>query len=268
MPVYDFGQPNNNQVPDGVIPPEPPGQPILDQRNEFYEDPINKSSDDVRSILHTGFSTMDEGIYRFFNENLTIQTRDSLKAVSVRLAGGDKTILIWKQDLESGRITLPVMSINRTTITRDETRFSPAYVPIYRRFTNKSGNKMMQQCREWPANIEYQLSIWAESKRDLETILFQILTRFNPLAEWVVSDPHLKGRVQAILSNTTINTDIEASADKQPFQRADVGVTVWGWLPPANYKITPTVLGRIGTISEATGVILEGLSPNPSNNLL
>ena len=268
-PVYDFGQPRNSQVPDGVIPPQIPNHPNLNKNPSMMEDPINKNvSEEIRSTVQAGFYYQDKSIKSYFDD-LMIPTLDGAKKVDVRLAGGDRTILVWKQDLDSGRIKLPVVSINRTSISRDEGRFSPPYVPIYSRFQDRDGTRMIRQFREWSCTIEYQLSLWAEKKRDLEYIIYMIITRFNPLAEWVVDDEQLSGRVQAKLNGVTISSDIDAGADKQAYQRADINVSVLGWLPLPTYIITPTVLGKVASINEDDGTILgstlDVISSEPGN---
>jgi hypothetical protein len=256
-PIYDFTGPRNTQVPDGSILPQLVNHPDLNVIPQKFEDPINKDTLDVRNNIQAGFFYQDKAILNYF-QDLVIPTLDATKKVDVRLAGGDRTILFWKQQYgsESGRIQLPVISINRTAIARDETRFSPAYVPVYNYFADRDGTRMVRLFREWPCNIEYQLSIWAERKRDLEYIAYLIITRFNPLAEWIVEDPQLAGRAQAKFGGFNITTDIDAAADKQAFQRADINITVMGWLPLPTYIITPTVLGKVATLNEDDGTIL------------
>lgn len=263
MPVYDFSSYRNPDVPDGTILPQLPNHPDLNVRPQFFEDPMNKDTSDVRNTIQAGFFFQDKAILNYF-QDLTIPTLDSTKKVDVRLAGGDRTILFWKQQQssESGRIQLPVISINRTAIARDETRFSPAYVPVYNHFADQNGSRMVRQFREWPCNIEYQLSIWAERKRDLEYIAYMIITRFNPLAEWIVEDPQIAGRAQAKFGGFNITTDIDAAADKQAYQRADISITVLGWLPLPTSIITPTVLGKVATLNEDDGTILGTILDN------
>lgn len=264
-PVYDFRSPTGS--PGGAAMPQLPNHPDLTKQPDIIQDPINKTNDTVsKTILTPSFSTMDRGILNYFS-NIIIPVRDDTKKLEVRLAGGDRSILIWKQDLESGRIKLPVMSINRISVTRNENKFSPPYVPVYRKMADSDGTRMILTYREWPCIIEYQLSVWTERRQDLEYATYQILTRFNPMAEWAVDDMYLSGFVQAKLSSTTYSSDVEAQADKQPFHRVDIGVSVEGWLPLPLYRITPTVLGKVGTINEEDGTVLETFTNNQPGNI-
>jgi len=45
---------------------------------------------------------MDIGVKTLFSD-ITVPTKDGIKPLIVRVAGGDKTILFWKRDLSTGR---------------------------------------------------------------------------------------------------------------------------------------------------------------------
>jgi len=106
VPIHNFT--SKDDVKDGIIPPQIPGHPDLRRDPDFIEDPTNTTVDqDIRSILPVGFATMDRGIKHYFSGALPgappairIPTKDGMKELTVRLAGGDKTILIYKQDLQ------------------------------------------------------------------------------------------------------------------------------------------------------------------------
>lgn len=253
MPIPNFQ--SNDNVNRGNIPPQIQNNPVLDKEVHF-EDRVNTGVDeDVRSILPAGFSTMDKGVKTYFSD-INVPTKDGMKKLHVRLAGGDKSILIYKQDFKSGRITLPVMSINRTSVSWMPERFTPAYIPVYKRFVNTSGDRMALGYREWPCIINYQLSIWTDRRQDMEYILYQIVTRFNPLAVFYIDDPYTKGSVVCKLESINNSSDIDVDAETQQKQRSDLDVKIEGWLPLPE-KIVPAVLGKIHSISEENGTVLE-----------
>lgn len=270
MAVYDFTFApidNGNLGPqrDPAIIAPLPQQPDLVENDQLLNSDLNLNQpEDVRSVLVRGFHAMDKGMLQYF-KNIKVPTKDNVRDLQVRIAGGDKTFLMWQQDVRSGRIQLPVMSINRTGWRFNPQKFSPPHIPMRRRFANPEGSRVVLTYRPWPALIDYTLSVWTERKRDMEYIMYDIMTRFHPLAEFVVDDEAgLRGSVQMLFGDATDNSDIDIGAEEQAKVRYDVNVTIEGWLPLPE-KILPTVLGRVTTLHDITGQFLEALDPQRSN---
>lgn len=268
MAVYEFvfsdPQQNRNLNPERapLITPALPQQPELEEKDELLNNDINLNQpEDVRSVLTRGFYAMDAGIKKYF-EDIQVPTKDNVRPLTVRIAGGDKTFLQWSQDLTAGRIALPVMSINRSSWRFNADKFSPPYINMGRRFVNVDGSRMALTYRPWPALIDYTLSVWAERKRDIENIAYQIQTRFNPLAEFRIEDESgLRGYVQLRFGDVTDNSDIDIGAEELPKVRYDFGITMEGWLPLPE-KILPTTLGKAVSLHETNGKFLEALNSN------
>ena len=108
---------------------------------------------------------------------------------------------------------------------------------------------MVQSPREYPVLIDYALALWAERKRDIEYITYQIITRFNPLARWVVEDEWMCGDIHATLESCTDSSDIDIDANQLAKVRYDINITIEGWLPLPG-RITPTVLGRATSLED------------------
>jgi hypothetical protein len=257
-------QQNRNLGPerDPLITPVLPQQPELEEKDELINNDINLNQpEDVRAVLVRGFYAMDAGIKAYF-EDIQVPTKDDVRALTVRIAGGDKTFLQWSQDLHSGRIALPVMSINRSGWRFNVDKFSPPYINMGRRFANADGSRMVLTYRPWPALIDYSLSVWAERKRDIENIAYQIQTRFNPLAEFRIEDESgLRGYVQLRFGDVVDNSDIDIGAEELSKVRYDFSVTMEGWLPLPE-KILPTTLGKAVSLHEMNGKFLEALNSN------
>ena len=229
-----------------------------------YDD-LNLATEDAEDILDVAFRTMDRGVKEYFS-NIVVPTKDSFKKLEVRVAGGDKTILFWKQDLESGRIGLPIMSVNRTGWQFNPGRNTPAEAGsyYYRNFADMDGTRMLLSPREYPVLIDYVLSIWAERKRDIEYIQYQIITRFNPLAEWTVEDEFFRGNMFATFEGATDNSDIDIDANQLAKVRYDLNIKAEGWLPAPTNRIVPTVLGKVNTLDELdTREFLDVIKINP-----
>ena len=247
-----------------LITPRLPQQPDLEEKDELVNSDVNLNQpEDVRSVLVRGFHAMDEGMKRYF-EKLQVPTKDATRALTVRVAGGDKTFLIWAQEVRAGRIKLPVLSINRTGWRFNPEKFSPPHIEMARRFANNDGSRMILTYRPWPALLDYTLSFWTERKRDIEYIMHQILIRFNPLGEIRIEDESgLRGNAQIRLGDSSDNSDIDVGAEDLAKVRYDVNVTLEGWLPLPD-KILPTALGKVTSLHEFDGTFLESLDASRS----
>jgi hypothetical protein len=273
MPEYDFTfRPRKPHTagkqtePNPSIPQKIPGVPDKSKDSSITYDPTNLNTpEDVRTILPKGFHAIDEGVKNYFID-LKVPTKDSVRDMMVRVAGGDKTYLFWKQNFESHRIKLPVMSINRTGLRWDQTRYSPPFIPMTRHFTVRDGSRMALVYRPWPCLVDYALAIWAERKRDAEYALYQIITRFNPFAETMVEFDTLKGHIRGKLGEVTDSSDIDIGAEELPKVRYDITTTWEAWLPLPE-KVVPTILGRVGIVVEDSGVILDIAEFNESGGL-
>lgn len=265
MSIYDFSF--GPKAGDGMSPqPAPLTGPLLQSPDLHEADKLTNSDvnlnqpEDVRSVVVKGFHAMDKGLKEYFSD-IDVPTADGNRKLEVRVAGGDKSFLVWKQDLKSGRIKLPVMSINRTSWRFNPDKFSPPYINMTRKFTtDNDGSRMVLTYRPWPALIDYGLSIWTERKRDIEYIIYQIQTRFHPLAEFSIDDEGgLRGTVIMKMNDITNNSDIDIGAEELAKVRYDISLTMEGWLPLPE-KILPTVLGKVGSFHEIDGAFLEPLN--------
>jgi len=269
--IYEFtGSP---KAPDGIapqrdpiIPPNLPNHQDLVKQDELINNDLNLNQpEDVRSFVVRGFYSMDNGLLQYFSD-IQVPTQDSVRPLEVRVAGGDKTFLVWQQDVRSGRIKLPVMSINRTGWRFNVEKFSPPHINMTRRFAHNDGSRIVLTYRPWPALIDYTLSMWTERKRDMEFIMHQILIRFHPLAEFIVDDESgMRGSVQLRFGDAIDNSDVDIGAEELAKVRYDINVTMEGWLPLPE-KILPTVLGKVVTLHENSGKFLEVV--DPSRNII
>jgi len=270
MPIYDFNAPGPANLEDmrftpkaypggdernPSITPKPVAIDTPNEKREIIE--FDKTSiqypDEVREILAKGFYTMDRGIKNYF-AGVRVPTKDNYKMVQVRIAGGRKYDLVWRQDILNGRVQLPVMSIDRTGANYFPEKFSPPHHYMDRRYS-PNANKVTLVYRPVPYLIDYSLSLWAESKTDAENAMYQIMTRFHPLAEFVVEDEYLKGAVQLRFNGFSDASDKEAPADDHPKVRYEISVTMEGWLPLPE-KTLPTILGTVHNFKEITGDVL------------
>jgi hypothetical protein len=239
-------------------------QPNTIRTENIDNDDINLATEDALNVFPVGLKTMDRGVKEFF-QNIDVPTKDGTRKLEVRVAGGDKTILFWKQLMETdNRIRLPVMSVNRTGWRLNPNRNTPASVGpyYYRRFADLEGSRMALAPREYSVLITYTLSVWTERKRDMEYIDFAVATRFNPLAEWRVEDEFMRGNIIGRLENISDNSDLDVDPNQLAKVRYDFNIEIEGWMPLPG-RIVPTVLGHVTSLEEQeTREFFETIKPN------
>lgn len=269
MPIYDFEFDNGvNPIkltemrfdPKNIeglerrpaIEPTPVAIEAKPRDDIWFERQNVNIAEEVREILPQGHRTMDRGIKNYFS-GVQVPTKDGIKMMQVRLSGGDKPYLIWAQDLKLGRVTLPVMSIKRESGEFLPAKFSPAHTHyMSRRYLDPEGSRIALAFRPVPSLISYTLSVWAEYKRDLEYIDYQIRTRFNPnCAEYMVEDEHMRGSVFLTYEGMTVAVDDEIPADQRANKRYDYSIRMEGWLPLPE-KVVPAILGKAVALKDGS----------------
>jgi len=203
---------------------------------------------DVIYSLQPGFRYLDQAMKAYFSD-IRVPTKDSYRFVRTIVAGADKSVQIWKDELAHGRVELPVMSINRGNHSFNSAKFSPPYLSENLIFSNRQKTRVREQFRPVPFIVDYTLHLWAEHKRDIENIAYQILIRFNTLAEFTACDNKVMGNVQMKLGGMSDASDKDAGADQLAKTRYDISVSAEAWLSLPE-RISPTVIGKIGVLRE------------------
>lgn len=217
---------------------------------------------DVEEFLMPGFRFLDSAMKNYWSD-LRIPTSDAYRFIRAKISGMSRGVQIWNEDLKHGRITLPVISISRTAHKYNPNKFSPPYGYLRKRFVNRERSRVALSYRPVPYNVDYALTIWAAHKRDAEYALYQILLRFNPLAELRASDDHNIGNVQMILNDSSDDSDKDASAEQLAKVKYSVTYTAEAWLSMPE-QIVPTILGHVETVNERTRSGYDRLSgPSP-----
>lgn len=241
----------------------------LPKRPRLYNQHNVNVPEEIISPILPGLHHIDMGLKNYFSD-IVVPTDGGLRTTpaTIRISGGEKSTLLWKQDirgeLKNGRIKLPVLAINRESFEYNPLKFSPAYMPIARRFVDSDGTRMELMYRPYPVIVNYTLAMWAERKRDLEYMLFQIIPRFNGgLAEFQVDAGTMTGSIPMKMNTTTDNSDKEAEANSLAKVQYDISISAEGWIPLPQ-KILPTVLGHAASFAESSGAFLEVANLGPS----
>lgn len=258
MPIHDF-QPVNplpisKDIPFGMsnIPTLP--QTAHTSGRQPIEGSLQPHPENLEEFLVPGFRELDGAMKRYFS-GLRVPTKDAYRFMRIKVAGGDKSLLIWKDDIKEGRARLPLAAISRENHRHNPERFSPAYHAMGVKYLNRAGSLAAKIFRPVPFLVDYTMIIWTERKRDMEYIIYQILTRFNPLAEFVMFDGKIQGAVQLQYDGAIDASDKEVGYDQNANIRYELNMTAEAWLPLPE-KVLPTVLGRVQVVRERVGEIL------------
>lgn len=274
MSIYNFGnsfsfvdthRSNNPVLGANELNPIIETHPWAIAQNSDVEDKFHvegneqSESSDVADFLSPGFRYLDEAMKMFWSD-IRIPTKDSYRFMRTKIAGASKSLQIWRDDLQHARVKLPVMSISRTDHEFYPDKFSPPYLPLQTVPLNRSMTKIRNLYRPVPYNVTYTLVVWAEHKRDAEYAMFQIMPRFNPLAEFVAHDGRIHGTVTNHLLGVSDVSDKEAVAEQKAKVRYDVRVKSEAWLSLPE-KVVPTILGtvKVDTISNSIGDIYANI---------
>lgn len=271
MPLYDFTLDSSNTpragaalggprtaAPAGPTPSQfPPGAAQLGDLQGGMTDlvtPAQVGPAEVQEFLVPGLRALDEAMKLYWS-GIRIPTKDSYRFMRVKIAGGNKSLMIWTDDLQNGRARLPVASLNQGKLDFNKDKYSPAYLPMAQRFLTRAGDRAVAVYRPVPVLVDYTMTIWSEFKRDAGYALHQIITRFHSLAEFRMSDGHLVGNVQLRYGGATPTGEVKTNFDQEANVKYDVSMTAEAWLP-LPVKAMPTVLGHIRAIRETTGTVL------------
>ncbi len=193
---------------------------------------------------------------RRYWSGIRVPTKDSYRFMRVKIAGGDRSLMIWHDELKGGRTYLPAAGIDRTSHAFNPEKYSPNTThPMALRYPSRRGDLAIKIFRPVPFLVNYNLLVWAERKRDADYILYQVLTRFNPLAEFRMYDGHLQGTITLRYEGAQDTSDKEVGADQAANVRYEIGMVAEAWLPLPE-QVVKTVLGRVTVLQERVGAIL------------
>jgi len=265
MGYYEFGS-NFSACPPQTTCPTPRTEPnpqiqthphALKQQSDAQQgrsrilgDPPGAMPEYVEEYLEPGFSALDDAMKAYWS-GIRVPTKDAYRFMRVKVAGGDKTVLYWNDDLKNGRVRLPVASLNRGDHEYNPEKFSPPYLAMRHRYTSNRMDRVAKIYRPVPYLVHYTMSVWSAWKRDAEYILYQVLTRFNPMAEFTMYDGHIQGNVQLRFEGSADASEKEAGFDQRAKVRYEYRMVAEAWLPLPE-TIVPTVLGHANIVSELT----------------
>jgi hypothetical protein len=264
MPIYDFnadfGVPASHTVAypngNGEIPGIRQSAHIEEGRFNIPDGvAVQDQSQYLEEFVVPGFRALDEAMKAYWT-GIRVPTRDNYRFMRVKIAGGDKSVLIWNDEINEGKALMPLAAINRTGEEFNPDKFSPPYNAMTYRYLNAAGSMAAKVYRPTSWLVNYTLVVWAERKTHAEYIKYQVMSRFNPLAEFRMFDGHIQGNVQLRFGGVTDASDKEVGFDQNSEVRYEINMIAEAWLPLPE-KIVHTVMGNVRSFKEISGTLLE-----------
>jgi hypothetical protein len=184
------------------------------------------------SLLNLFVSAFDEAfVYRY-----DARTREPKEKIEVRYVHGPKHRVLHDLNDRAKTLTLPVVTIEQTSISRDPTRVFNKNKHFYHQGSEQ--NSLTKIPTPIPVNIELAVSVICYFKEDLDQILQNFITNCNPyiIVSWKTPEDFDLPFLEEIRSeiqwsgDAPITNPKDLSPDVKWRISADTSFTIKGWM--------------------------------------
>lgn len=173
----------------------------------------------------------DVFVYRY-----DAKTREAKEKIDVRYVFGPKHRVLHDLNDRAKSLTLPIVTMEQTSLSRDPSRVFNKDQHFYR--PNGSDNKISKVPTPIPVNLEIDLSIITRYKEDLDQIIQNFVTQCNPyiIVSWKIPESFGMSFIDEIRSEIQWSGDVtyENPKDLSPDVKwrisANTSFTIKGWL--------------------------------------
>lgn len=172
----------------------------------------------------------DAFVYRY-----DARTQEAKEKIDVRYIFGPKHRVLHDLNDRAKNLTLPVVTMEQTSLTRDTSRIFNKDQHFYHQ---NGGNKISKVPMPIPVNLEINLSVITRYKEDLDQIVQNFATQCNPyiIVSWKVPESFGMPFLDEIRSeiqwsgNVSYKNPVDLSPDVKWRISADTAFTIKGWL--------------------------------------
>lgn len=184
-------------------------------------------------LLNLFVSAFDDAfVYRY-----DARSRQAKERIDVRYVHGPKHRVLHDLSDRAKSLTLPVVTIEQTRLSRDTTRIHNKDQFLYRKQLD-STNRLAKIPTPIPVNLELNVSIISYFKEDLDQIIQNFVVNCNPyiIVSWKVPEKFNMPFLDEIRSeiqwsgDITYNNPKDLSPDVKWRISADTTFTIKGWL--------------------------------------
>ena len=191
---------------------------------------------EIKNLLTQFVAAFDDTVISRYNKN-----REARQNIEVRYVFAPKQRVMYDIINKAQNLTLPVVAINLTGITRDNDRvfnkLATSYIPAQEKTASKVSAPFSMPV---PVNIEVNMSILARYMADVDQIISNFVPYNNPyiILSWKVPAAFGSEYEQEIRSevlwdgNLTYNSPTDTTYSDQFRVTVDTSFTIKGWLFP------------------------------------
>lgn len=183
---------------------------------------------EIKDLLTQFIAAFDDVIIKRYDKNRVVK-----ETVEVRYVLAPKQRVMYDIVNKAQNLTLPVVAVNITGISRDTTR-------VFNKldsFESRDGSLLTSGLTPVPINIEVSMSILTRYLQDLDQILSNFVPYNNPYIIISWNEPsNIQGRVREIRSEVlwsgsiSINEPTDINSSEKFRVVADTSFTIKGWL--------------------------------------
>ena len=194
---------------------------------------------ELKDMLIQFVAAFDDVVIGRFDKNRVEKSK-----INVRYVYSPKEKVLFDIVNKAQNLTLPVIAVNITTISRDETRVFNKLEGFYHSETTNYNKQDVKYTRQVgmpvPINITVNMSILTEYQTDMDQILSNFIPYSNPyiIISWKLPEEFGIGYIQEIRSevlwngNISLDYPLEQAANTKPRINAETSFTIKGWLFP------------------------------------
>jgi hypothetical protein len=191
---------------------------------------------EIKDLLTQFVAAFDDAVISRFNKS-----RQRQNNIEVRYVFAPKQRVLYDILNKAQNLTLPVVAINLTGVTRDESRvfnkLAPSYIPAQEIEDPNAASKFLMPV---PVNLEVSMSILARYMQDVDQIVSNFVPYNNPyiILSWKVPSDFGAGYDQEIRSEVLWSGDLayttptETTYNDHYRVAVDTSFTIKGWLFP------------------------------------
>ena len=191
---------------------------------------------EIKNLLTQFVAAFDDVVISRYNKN-----REARQNIEVRYVFAPKQRVMYDIINKAQNLTLPVVAINLTGVSRDNNRvfnkLAPSYIPAEEKNSSKVSSQFLMPV---PVNLEVSMSILARYMADIDQIVSNFVPYNNPyiIISWKVPAEFGTEYDQEIRSEVlwdgslSYNTPTETTYNDKFRVTVDTKFTIKGWLFP------------------------------------
>ena len=184
---------------------------------------------EIKDLLTQFVSAFDDIVIKRYDDDRNVR-----ELIEVRYVFAPKQRVIYDIENKAQNLTLPVVAVNVTGISRDESRVFNKLDSVYNSLTNRGNTKVKMPI---PVNISVSMSMIARYMTDMDQILSNFIPYNNPyiIISWkeptTVAGQDIEIRSEVLWSgNISLSNPIDLTSATKYRIVADTNFTIKGWL--------------------------------------